>query len=257
MSQPVTVAFQAALPQEVQPFLRRIKARRRKGEDFPAWEFTWRAGRGVAVVSGMGEDAAARAAGWVFERYQPQSLVALGFGGSLSPELPAGALVLGESYWRYDPETRGLEELVPPPFPAWSAALAERLQAAGRLVFRGSLITTPEIIPKAGQGDLLTNLNHPVLEMETSAAALAARGRNVPFLALRAITDAAGEEIPDFLAQAVRERQTPTLAQALAWLAADPRRALILYRLWRRSRLAALHLAQALEAVLEVAGKGQ
>jgi len=71
-------------------------------------------------------------------------------------------------------------------------------------------------------------------------------------LALRALTDVAGEEIPGFLARAVEQGRTPTAAQALAWVAADPRRVAILYRLWRRSCLAARHLAQALEAVLEV-----
>jgi len=252
MSQPVLVAFQAALVQEVQPFLRRVKARRLPGQPLPVWEFRWPAGRGLAVVSGMGADAAARAAAWIIEQYQPQSLVALGFGGALTPELPPGAVVLGQSHWRYNPETKVSEEVAAPPYPVWSARLGDRLRAAGLPVFQGSLVTTSEIISKAGHADLLAHLTHPVLDMETSAAAAAAQARGVPFLALRAITDVAGEEIPGFLAQAVRERRTPTVTQTLAWLAADPRRVSILYLLWRRSRLAAGHLAQALGMVLEL-----
>jgi nucleoside phosphorylase len=204
------------------------------------------------VVSGMGEAAAARAAAWVLEHHQPQSLVALGFGGAVTPGLPVGAVILGDSYWRYDPQTRGLENLAAPPFPAWSAALEDKLRAAGLPVFRGSLVSTQGIISKAGHGDLLTHLPHPVLDLETSAAAVAAQVRDLPFLALRALTDVAGEEIPAFLAQAVQQGKTPTAAEALAWLAADPRRISILYRLWRRSRLAAWHLAVALEGILEV-----
>jgi adenosylhomocysteine nucleosidase len=252
MSPPVTVAFQAALPQEVQPFLRRVGAGRLSEPELPVWEFTRRAGRGLVVVSGMGEDAAARAAAWVLEHHQPQSLVALGFGGAVTPELPAGAMVLGDSYWRYDPQTKGLQELAAPPFPAWSLALEDKLRAAGLPVSRGSLVSTRGIISKADHGDLLTHLAHPVLDMETSAAVVAAQVRNLPFLALRAITDVAGEEIPDFLAQAVQQGKTPTAGEALAWLAAQLRRLPILYRLWQRSRLAARHLAQALEMVLEV-----
>jgi len=258
MSRPVTLAFQAALPQEVQPFLRRVRAQRVPGEETTAWEFTRRAGRGVVVISGMGEDAAARSAAWIFEHYQPQGLVSLGFGGALTPELPPGALVLGESFWRYDSETGVLEDLaVPPPFPAWSAALRERLQAEGLPNFRGSLVTTRGIISKAGHVAFLRHLAHPVLDLETSAAAAAARVQDLPFLALRAITDAVEEEIPDFLAQAVEKGKTPAVADALAWLGADPRRIFILYRFWRRSGLAARHLARASELVLEIYEEGQ
>ncbi|MFW6123173.1 MAG: hypothetical protein ACOC6L_02940 [Thermodesulfobacteriota bacterium] len=253
MFQPITVAFQAALLQEVQPFLRRIQARRLPGQKWPVWEFKWPGGRGLAVVSGLGEDAAARAAAWVLEQHQPQAFVSLGFGGALTPELPPGALVLGEAFRRYEPETRVLTELPAPPTPAWGAALGDRLRAAGLPVYRGTLVSTRGIVSKAGHGDPLADLTHPVLDLETSAAVAAARLRNVPFLALRALTDVAGEEIPDFLAQAVKQGRTPTAAQALAWVAADPRRIPILYRLWRRSRLAAGHLAHALAAVLEVA----
>ncbi len=252
MSPPVTVAFQAALPQEVQPFLRRVGARRHSGVELPVWEFSRRGSRGLVVVSGMGEDAAARAAAWVLEHHQPQSLAALGFGGAVTPGLPAGAVVLGDSYWRYDPRTKGLEELAAPPFPGWSAALEDKLRAGGLPVFRGSLVTTRGIISKADHGDLLAHLAHPVLDLETSAATVAAQVRDLPFLALRAITDVAGEEIPAFLAQAVQQGKTPTAAAALAWLAQEPRRISLLYRLWRRSRLAARHLAQALEMMLEV-----
>jgi len=120
-------------------------------------------------------------------------------------------------------------------------------------VYRGSLVSTGAIISKAGHGDLLAHLTHPVLDLETSAAATAAQVKNLPFLALRAVTDVAGEEIPDFLAEAVQQGKTPTAAEVLAWLAADPRRVPLLFRLWRRSREAARRLAQALEVILAVA----
>jgi adenosylhomocysteine nucleosidase len=249
---PVTAAFLAALSQEVQPFLRRVRATCLPGAEPPAWEFTRGPHKGVTVVSGMGEDAAARSVAWVFERYQPQGLISLGFGGAVTPELTPGAVVLGETYWRYDPDTQTLEELPAPAWPHWSAALVERLRTAGLPVFRGSMITTRGIIHKAGHAALLHHLPHPVLDLETSAAALAAQVRTLPFLALRAITDVAAEEIPDFLKEAARQGQTPSGAAALAWLAADPRRLAVLLRLWGRSRLAAKHLTQALDAVLEV-----
>jgi hypothetical protein len=68
-------------------------------------------------------------------------------------------------------------------------------------------------------------------------------------VALRAVSDAAGEEIPEFVRLAAREGHLPTVGGVLAWLAADPRRLPVLVLLWRRSRLAARRLAQALEVV--------
>jgi adenosylhomocysteine nucleosidase len=249
---PVTAAFLAALSQEVQPFLRRVRATHLPGAGPPVWEFTRGPNMGAAVVSGMGEAAAARSADWIFERYQPEGIISLGFGGAVTPELPPGAVVLGETYWRYDPDTQTLEELPAPPWPTWSAAWVERLRALGLPVFRGSMVTTRGIVHKAGHAALVRHLPHPVLDLETSAAALAAQVRSLPFLAFRAITDVAREEIPDFLKEAARQGKNPSGAAALAWLAADPRRLAVLLHLWGRSRLAAKHLTQALEQVVEV-----
>lgn len=249
---PVTAAFLAALSQEVQPFLRRVRARRLRGREFPLWEFTWGASKGVAVVSGMGEDAAVRSAAWVLERYNPEVFIGIGFGGAVTPELPAGTLVLGQFFWKYEPEGQELQELTVPPLPPWLADLVERLQAAGMPAFLGSVVTTGGIIHKASHRAYLNHLPYPVLDLETSGWAVAAQERDLPFLALRAITDEAGEEIPDFLRKAAQQGKAPNLAEVLAWLVRDPRRLSPLYRLWRRSRLATRHLTKALEVVLEV-----
>jgi adenosylhomocysteine nucleosidase len=248
----VAAALLAALSREVQPFLRRIQARRLQGTALPTWEFAVKTGQGLAVLSGLGQDAAARATALVLENYQPQALISLGFGGALTPELPHGALVLGENVWRYEPQAGELQELALPPPPAGFEALAARLKTAGLPVFRGSVVTTPAIIHKASQGGPLLHLAHPVLDLETSAAAAGARVRNIPFLALRAVSDTADEEIPDFIRQAARTGNAPGLGTALAWLTAEPRRLAGLVRLWRHSRLAAQRLDQALQVVLEI-----
>jgi adenosylhomocysteine nucleosidase len=249
---PVTAALVAALAREVRPFLRRVQAKPLPKAELSAWEFAYRNKTGVAALSGMGGGAAARAATFLFEHYQPQVLISLGFGGAITPELPAGALVLGERFWEYEPDAGSLRELSVPPSPVGLQGLLARLQAAGLPAFRGSVVTTPVIIHKDSQGSAFLNLTHPVLDLETVTAAASVLGSGLPFLALRAVTDTAGEEIPDFIRQAAQEGTSPTAGTALAWLAADPRRLAALVRLWRRSRLAAENLAQALEVVLEV-----
>ncbi len=171
---PVTAALLAALSQEVRPFLRRVKERRLAGSAWPVWAFSGKWGKGVAVVSGMGAAAAAQAADWIFQNYQPRVFISLGFGGAVTPALPAGALVLGEAFWRYDPGAGALQKITAPLPPVALADLLDRLQAAGLPAFLGSVVTTAGIIHKGHQGGPLLHLTHPVLDLETSAAAGAA-----------------------------------------------------------------------------------
>lgn len=248
----IAAAMLAALSLEVRPFLRRVQARRLPGMDLPAWEFYVHGKKGVAAVSGLGEAAAEGAACWLMERFTPPRLVSVGFGGAVTPELPPEALVLGQSFWRYDPTTGEMQEIAAPPQAAPPGQLVAKLRTTGLTAFAGAIVTTPMIIHKADQGSPLLHLPRPVVDMETAALAQAARRSGIPFLALRAISDAADEEIPEFICQAARQGQTPTAGAALGWLAADPRRAAILLRLWRRSRLAAVRLAGALEVVWEL-----
>ena len=85
----------------------------------------------------------------------------------------------------------------------------------------------------------------PVLDLETGVLAELAAARGLAFLCLRAITDTAGEEIPEFLRGAGDQGATVGVGAALRWLAADFRRLEDLLALWRRSRRAA-QLAEAL-----------
>jgi hypothetical protein len=64
------------------------------------------------------------------------------------------------------------------------------------------------------------------------------------------ITDAAGEEIPDFLREGWEPGYGPRIQKALGWLAGDPRRLGPMLHLWRRSRLGARRLAEALKVIL-------
>ncbi|MCX5892033.1 MAG: hypothetical protein NTW80_03515, partial [Deltaproteobacteria bacterium] len=247
---PARIIFVAALPLEVQPFLRLSRARRRRGLPWPAWAFAVGPGHGLLALSGMGARAAREAAARLVAQFRPHLLVSLGFGGAVSPELPPGALVLGEFFYKFDPATMVLDS-IPRLTPARSwPELLEALAAAGLAAFSGSLVTTPFIIHKAGQAGPLTSLTFPVLDLENAAVAEIARAAGLPCLGLRAITDTAAEEIPDFLASVGEEPGTVGVLDALGWLAADPRRFKDLLHLWRRSRLAADRLAAGLMALL-------
>ena len=256
---PCRMLLLAALPWEVRPFLRRSRCRRRRaGVSGPAWELAVGPGWGLLALTGLGAEAARQAASRLVSRFRPRLLLSLGFGGAVSPELSPGDLVLGEYFASYDPVTRLLQPVAPPPPPRPLPELLRALAAAGPSAFAGSIITTPRIIRKSGLGEALARLSRPVLDLETAAVAEVARAECLPFLGLRAITDTAAEEIPEFLARPQPNPGTPGWMDALGWLAGDPRRMADLLHLWRRSRLAAVRLAQALQVLLpHLAGAGQ
>jgi nucleoside phosphorylase len=258
----------AALFMEVRPFLRRVNARRVTDLGLEAWEFFLERAnanynspklinrtntfsrkpkienrkpiKGLAVVTGMGPDAARRGAQGL-QSTRPRLLVSLGFAGALIPDLAPGDLVLGESFWDFDPDTGVLNQVSPPlPFRPLPFLIRE-LNKAGLHALSGSLVTTPYIIHKQTQGKPLHRLSRPVVDLETGVWARLAIRQGLPFLGLRAVTDAAGEEIPDFLQGA-----KGTVLEALGWLARDPARLGTLLHLWRRGRLAARRLAEAL-----------
>ncbi len=247
---PFRLALLAALPLEVRPFLRQGRARPLPGGDLPAWEFQAGEGRGCLALTGMGEEAAQRAAREVTTLWQPEIIVSLGFGGALLPGLAPGQLVLGASFGHYDPETGRLLKVEAPSPPRPLAELAASLESAGLPADIGCFVSTPGIIHKERQGGPLRRLAQPVLDLETAAVAAAAGEKGIPFLALRVITDTAGEEIPDFLRKGWEPGYGPSLSKALGWLTRDPRRLGPMLHLWRRSRLAARRLNQALQVLL-------
>lgn len=249
---PFHFALMAALPMEVRPFLRQVGARPRKSLGLPAWEFQAGEGRGVLGLAGLGAAAAHRGASRLLDHCSPSTFLCLGFGGALNPGLAPGSVVLGESVWEFRPDTGSLMAVPVPAPPRPLPELAGCLSRAGLPALTGSIVTTPQIIHKGRQGAPLQGLPCPVLDLETAPAATAAAACQVAFLGLRAVTDAAGEEIPDFLIQAAAQASPPGLAAALGWVAGDPRRLAALLWLWRRGRRAARCLARALEVLLPI-----
>lgn len=249
----------AALPQEVRPFLRRSRARPRAGLGVPAWEVALGAGAGLVALSGMGAAAARRAAAVLLTSCRPQILVSLGFAGALTAAVPPGTLVLGESFWHYETATSSLQPAAAPGPPRPLSALLAHLRDAGLPAVTGAVVTTPRVIDKAGQGAPLKKLPQPVLDLETAALAAVATTAGLGFVSLRAVTDGAGEEIPEFLRLAAGHCAPPGVGAALRWLAADPWRLVPLLRLWRRSRRAGALLAQGLVVLLPLlfAGAGE
>lgn len=247
------IALIAALPQEAGPLLRRLRARRLRNFSFPAWEFRTTIIRGLVALGGMGAAAALAVAEELLPRYAPGALLSVGFAGALTPDLRVGDLVVGEAFYRLG-SAGGPERLPDPPAFRAVAPLVASLRLAGLAAWAGACLEPPALLPKQVLRDPAAGLSCPVVDLESAPLAALAAARGLPFLALRAVSDLAHEEMPPFIAQAVAKSRAPTLRDAARWLREDPRRLSVLLGLWRQSWRAARRLAKGVGVALEMVG---
>lgn len=247
----------AALRGEVGPFLRRSTQVRRFRGSISTWRFHLEDYYGVAVESGMGAKAARQATLALIDTYSPGCIISLGFGGAINPDIPPGAVVLGQEYWDYNLVDETLQALatIPPALPL--KELVNFLQQANITAYSGALVSTSEIISKSDDSSPLLHLPNPVLDLETAAVARVAGEKKLPFLGIRAITDTGEEEIADFLRAQICTHQEVRIGETLAAVLKKPIRLPYLIKLGIRARLAGNRLAQALVTLLPVLAEAQ
>jgi adenosylhomocysteine nucleosidase len=142
----------------------------------------------ILACTGDGAANAARGAAAVLDRFPVDAVVIVGVAGGLSPALETGRLLAA---------TMVLENGVPlpPPDAAWresAVRLAEALPAT--FVSSRDLLCTAR--SKAEAYARLPQGVTAAVDMESAAFARAAADRHLPYLALRAVIDAAGETLP-------------------------------------------------------------
>ena len=186
---------------------------------------------GVEIhVSGMGADAAAALAARLVER-PPRALVATGFCGALMPILRVGEIVAAE---RVVHENTGEE------FPADEVMLAASPGRRGTLVSSATVARTP-----ADRGAL----HGLAVDLESAALARAARDADIPFIALRAVSDRFRDRVPDIVPLLDRIGRPDPRRLAL-FVLRNPREITRLIRLWRASRRAGRALHDGVDTLL-------
>lgn len=248
------IGLVAAMPEECTPLLRQVEGYAAKKLDrFPAFRF--RAGRAEVclVRAGMGPERAAAAAEALICAFQPETVISFGFGGGVLPGPKVGDLVIAERLlWLRD--GRFAEQ--PGPHTGSANAVRQTLQAAlphldGHLHL-GTFITSCRIENKRElAGRLPAGSACPLLEMESCAVARAAMGARLPFVAVRAVSDDAGEELGFDLSEFCDSELNVRISRVLLTLVRKPLILPQLLRLSRNSRLAGKRLAEGVMALLE------
>ena len=189
----------------------------------------------LLVASGIGPDAAAVGARRLAEA-GARALMSWGTAGGLDATLEAGTICLPS-------------EVVSPEGAVFLTAAEWRTQlraaiAASHPVCDGRLLTCREALASpAEKTSAHRRTAAAAVDMESSAVAEFAAAHRLPFLAVRAIVDTAGDVVPTGLLAAVAEAGHVSIGRLLGALARAPAELPALLRLMRRYRAASRGLA--------------
>ena len=197
----------------------------------------------VVCRTGIGErvEGAMRA---VLARHEASSVLSAGFAGALDPDLRAGDLLLCETVVSgRDPQATAV-----PSDARLLEAAASAAVLAGLRLRRGRSLTVDGIVgDAAAKAALRLTSGADVVEMESYGAGRIAVERGLPFLAARAVLDAAADPLPDLPGVVAPDGSTRMWA-VLPYLGAHPQRLPLLLRLAWCQRRAVETLGRFLEA---------
>jgi adenosylhomocysteine nucleosidase len=203
------VAILVALEVEARSLVQHLARSTVSSPHLSVWEGEVDDKRVVLVITGVGKVAAALAAQFVCDVFDPQCLVAVGLAGATGSDGQAGELIVASGALQHDVDARPLTKAkgtipslgmtVIPADPTWSDKLRQatvRVVAKPQMVRSGVVLTGDQIVSSRDVRDrLLSDFPEGLcLDMETAAVAQVARQNDVPWAALRMISDAADEK---------------------------------------------------------------
>jgi adenosylhomocysteine nucleosidase len=188
------IAILAAQVEEIAPLLARLGARS-EGRDAAARYWSSPVDRVAFAVSGMGRRRARAAAAALLDRSHAARLIVTGVAGALTPDLTVGAMIAAEVVLADDAPPRAMD--------------SDGLRAAlGAGALAATVLTVDRMVTAAADRTALRDLassldaaRPAVVDMESYDAVVEAAARNVPVTVLRAVSDRADEELPEFLAR--------------------------------------------------------
>ncbi|MBI2913452.1 MAG: hypothetical protein HYY03_05985 [Chloroflexi bacterium] len=211
---------------------------------------------GLAVVcrTGMGRRAQQCVAA-VLPQLSPSAVLSVGTAGGLHAERRAGDIILCQRVDHAEARGSALEARPATSDPALIEAAEQVAEALGLPARRGSCVTVDSVAwTPQEKNDLHGWMEHDVVEMESFWVGRAAAQRKIPFLAVRVVSDQAGDHIPE-IPGLVSEDGSVDYSRFLPYVREHPELVPILAEQTQRSRLATDNLQAFLTAFLPMASR--
>jgi adenosylhomocysteine nucleosidase len=150
------------------------------------------------VLTGIGPEAAQRAASAVLNRHGATLAVATGFAGALQPAAAAGDVIAATSVVSGRFDGAWVQAAAPIACDNLVLGAVETAAAEQGLAFRsGLMVSLSTVLCRAVEKASLWRLTGAIaLDMESAAIGSVARAQGVPFAVLRTVSDVAGEDLP-------------------------------------------------------------
>lgn len=154
----------------------------------------------LLVRTGMGKERAESATGFVLQRYPVTAMISLGFGGALTPDLTIGDVVACSTmHCASGPEKRDGESEA---YHADASLLALASQGAGAVKVRfrfGRGVTVTHLASSTQKTQEMSHSLHAdIVDMESYWMARIASARQVPFIAIRSVSDTMRQGVQPF-----------------------------------------------------------
>lgn len=228
----------SALSREISHLLKRFKTARDSSlGGFQCRSFTAYGKKISVIISGMGQIKAAAAARQG-AHFHPDILISTGFCGALSPDTVIGEVFTAAEICSLQPQIDSPATIVP--------------DVVSRLSRHGRFISTESIVAKTDAlATLPASLLPSLLEMESFAIASVCRELQIPFSALRSVSDRLDQDPADIFRRICTADLGINPAKIAAAIFQTPSVVTELCTLQRQTCHAARSLADALEQTLE------
>ena len=154
----------------------------------------------LLVQTGMGKERAENATQFILERYPVTAIISLGFAGALTPELRIGDVVVCSTLY-CAPGLEQEEQRVEPCAPD-ANLLSLASQGPGDRATRfclGSSVTVLQLDPSPQKMQELSETFHAhIVDMESYWIARIASAQQIPFIAIRSISDTMQDGVQPF-----------------------------------------------------------
>jgi len=192
--------------------------------------------RVTTIVAGPGAERAAQACEVLFQGHRPRWVISAGFCGALDPKLRVETVLLADALYGDDGASDHLSRsllkipvgAIPPP------AATGRFAQVDRIVCRAT-----------DKKSLAAETHSIACDMESLAVAQACLNRDVPFSAVRAVSDTAEEDLPSDLDQLMQARSVAgTLGAVVGAIWRRPSSVKDMLRLKERALMASVALGK-------------